>query len=99
MGALVGCGLPPIGSSVIARAWVSDIVSGGFSTMAENFPVASGQNVVAGMGLPLFLEISHNCRTRLSPGLGIFGSFDESMIFFDFGSLQIMASCACTLAA
>src|SRR4029077_17248089 len=118
IGALVGCELPPSGSSVMASACVSDMVFGGFSTIAENVPLASGQNVIEGMGLPDFFEINQSCSMRFSPGLGTFppriqrpisgyhtasscgniGSLGCSMIFFDFGSLQIMASWACVLA-
>src|SRR5438045_4872429 len=73
MGSLVGCGLPPVGSSVIASALVFHICSGGFSTTCHSLPSASGQSVCIGMGLPpCALGISHNWKTRSCLGMGTF---------------------------
>ncbi len=52
----------------MANACVSDIASGGFSTMAENVPLASGQKVTDGMGLPpAFLGMSQSHGLRIHP--------------------------------
>src|SRR5438270_7901470 len=72
IGVLVGCELPPMGSSVTASACVSDIASGGFSIIAVNLPSASGQKVMEGIALPDFFDISQSCKVRLSPGFGVF---------------------------
>ena len=58
---------------MIAKAFVCAITSGGSSTISVIFPFASGQNVCEGIGLaPGALGISHNCRTLLPLGIGIF---------------------------
>ena len=61
IGVLVGCALPPAGSSVTARALVCAITSGGLSTIIPIFPWASGANVCEGIGFPPgAFGINHN---------------------------------------
>src|SRR5438067_11611225 len=50
IGVLVGCGLPPAGSSVMAKALVPLGESGGFATSRSNVPSASGRSVIEGIG-------------------------------------------------
>ena len=73
IGVVVGCGLPPAGSSVMAKALVPFGESGGFATSRSNVPSASGRSVIEGIGLaPGALGISHNCSVRFPDGIGSF---------------------------
>jgi acyl-CoA hydrolase len=73
IGVVVGCRLPPSGSSVIARFFVFSGESGGLATSKSNFPSASGRRVSEGTGLaPGAFGISHSCSVRLPLGSGNF---------------------------
>ena len=54
MGAEVGWGLPPEGSSEMASAAVESISAGIAGTMSITFPEASGRNIAALMGFAFF---------------------------------------------
>src|SRR6266403_2933199 len=70
IGVVVGCGLPPSGSSVIAKALVAPGESGGFATSKSKFPSAVGRNVDDGNGFaPDALGINHNCSVRFLDGI------------------------------
>jgi len=57
------------------------MVSGGFSTIAENVPLESGQNVIEGMGLPDFFEINQSWQHALFSGAGHFPSANAETEF------------------
>jgi len=61
MGVVVGCELPPSGSSVMAKAFVVLGESGGLATSSSNVPLVFGRSVSDGTGFaPGAFGINHN---------------------------------------